>query len=131
MVKRNRFKYNGKLFPELTQFEASILEALLADSGRPKYGFEVGKLIEESSTSQDETTPRRKATVRVGRFYENLDRLFNDLHLVEPAHEEEGPNGTTRRYWKINALGEMTLAANADWWRRRVRKPTRKPAMSI
>ena len=105
---RNRFKLDNELFPELNQFEAAIVSTMMrgGDEGMP--GIDIAREIEKAE--------EREKPIRAGRFYEALDRLANSLSLIERAGEEPGPNGTTRKFWRVNALGVRTLEANRWWW---------------
>lgn len=106
---RHTFLSSGKSVPELDQFEAMILDCLIADGARPKYGREVAEAIEKNYYTSDEP-------IRAARFYEAVKRLDQKLQLIEkaePAHREGPPS---RVYWKINGDGETALVENRRLW---------------
>lgn len=108
-ILRKKIKFGDRDYDQITSFEADILHTFIASQSHRIYGTEILRAVSSADGGK----------IRVGRLYEAIDRLYKDLNLIERAGDEEGLNGTTRRYWKITALGQQTLAANVAWWNAR------------
>ncbi len=84
-----------------------VLLSLLAKSKKPMYGYQIAKLLEESSG--DVIFMKQGALYPVLRSLENSGLLESS---VEPS-----VSGPPRRYYEITAEGKETLVIWQDVWR--------------
>lgn len=84
-----------------------VLLSVLSRSGRPMYGYQIAKMLEESAPD----VPMMKQ----GTLYPVL-RSLEENGLLEST-VEPSVSGPPRRYYKITAEGRTMLAEWIDLWK--------------